>query len=195
MSSYSRIGFFFIVIFLTFGCAKQSSVTKKVNDYKEDLFIFLALDSQHTNALRDSAFYYYELYKLNQNEYYLLKAIFNSFKAQDFEMMKNLSRLGLKNYPSKKELFTKELIISLFSLKEFPEAIELSKFLLNKYPSYNNYEIVANVYYAKKDYQNALKYYESSYSIKQNENTLISLTNVLYSYFYDDVIFLMQSSN
>ena len=167
---------------MTFGCAKQPHSAKKGVDYKEDLFILLALDSQNINAPRESTFYYHELYKLNKNQDYLLKAIYNSFKAQDYFMMKKLSREGLANHPKNEELFLKELIISLFSLQEFSEAIKKSKFLLKKYPNYDNYEIVANVYYAKKDYQNALKHYESSYSIKQNENTLIKLTNILYSY-------------
>jgi tetratricopeptide (TPR) repeat protein len=39
-----------------------------------------------------------------------------------------------------------------------------------------------DIYYASKEYSNSLKYYESAYTLNQNQQTLVKLTNILYSY-------------
>lgn len=58
----------------------------------------------------------------------------------------------------------------------------ISNDLLDNEKSAKNYGIMAGIYYAKEDYKNALKYYESAYAQDQNEQTLLRLVNILYSY-------------
>ncbi len=183
MSSYSRIGFLTVILFLTLGCAKQQGVSeqKQINP-KEDLYMLLALDSETQEQTFKSSHYYQELYKLNKKQEYIIKAIGYSFKDKNYSQMETLSNQAIIDFPKSKEYFTKQLIVSMISLNKLDVALEKSLELLKVYPTAQNYEIVANVYYAKKDFQNSVKYYESSYVQKQDENTLVKLTTILYTY-------------
>lgn len=183
MSSYSRLSFIFIIVFLTLGCAKQNNIYEnhKIN-FKEDVFILLALDGQQRSKYKTSAFYFEELFKVSNNENYLKQAISSSFKSKDYENMEKLSLVALKKFSKSDEYFTQQLVISMISLNKLDEALDISLELLKKYPTSVNYEIVANGYYVKKDFSNAARYFESSYSINKNEKTLMLLTTILYSY-------------
>ena len=185
MSSYSRLAIIFVIlIFTSIGCAKQynhTSLKKKIN-YQEDLLLMLALDSENTKKYNYSFEYYKRLYKLSHKVIFLKKAIAYSYKIKKFKEMLTLSQSGIDSFPVEKEYFTQQLIIANLSNKNIDEALKDAKKLLAKNKSIVNYEIMANVYYAKGDYKNSLKYYESSYAQNQNELTLLKLTTILYTY-------------
>ncbi len=174
MSSYSRI----ILLSLVFSI----STLQAAPSYKEDLNIMLALDSEKKKNSLDSFRYYSKLFKDTQNQAYLKKAIFYSYKAKKFEDMYDLSQKAIKIFPKYQEYYFQQKIIALLSLAKTKQALKEAKILLKKYPNATSYEIIANVFYAKQDYKNSLKYYESAYTINQNEKTLIKLTTILYTY-------------
>jgi len=173
MSSYSRLIFFTLFLFTSIGHASED---------KEDLFIMMALDSEKTQKPLDSFNYYNKLYKNTQKQDYLKKAIFYSYKAKKFNEMDLLSQKAIKEFPKYEEYYTQQVIIALLSQAKTTKALKIAKQLIKKYPNATSYEIMANVFYAKEDYKNSLKYYESAYAINQNEKTLVKLTTILYTY-------------
>lgn len=181
MSSYNRsIILTFILLFSSLGCANQNDITK--SNPKEDLYIMLALDSEKNSDYQNSFKFYNKLYTLTQKESYLKKSIEYSFRSKHFKQMYTLSQIALDKFPKNKEYFWHQLIISLHALNKTPEAIIEAKKLIKEFQTSQSYELLANIYYASKEYQNSLKYYESAYTLNQNEKTLIQLTNILYSY-------------
>ena len=173
MSSYSRLIFFILFLITT---------TSHATEEQEDLFIMLALDSEKKQKPLESFKYYNTLYKKTLKQNYLKKAIFYSYKAKQFNEMYLLSKVALKEFPKYKEYYYQQMIIALLSQTKTTQALKVAKKLIKKFPNATSYEIMANVLYAQKDYANALKYYESAYTINQNEKTLIKLTTVLYTY-------------
>ncbi|MEA3289991.1 MAG: hypothetical protein U9Q04_07425 [Campylobacterota bacterium] len=180
MSGYSIIGIICGSVLFFSGCVNQPEV-KRVNQ-KEDINMLMAIDSQIHNRSDLSLKYYHELYKITGNEQYLINTINYSFEQKEFELMKKLSKEGIENFKDEHIYFKRQLIVSLVGLKDYDEAVKKAKEILNKYPTPQNYEIVANTYYSKKDYKNALSYYESAYTLEQNESTLIKLAVILYTY-------------
>jgi len=173
MSSYSRLILFTLFLF-TANC--------HATEEKEDLFIMMALDSEKTQKPIESFDYYNKLYKNTQKQDYLKKAIFYSYKAKRFNDMYLLSQKAVNEFPEYQEYYTQQIIIALLSQNKTTQALKVAKKLIKKYPNATSYEIMANVLYAKEDYKNSLKYYESAYTINQNETTLVKLTTILYTY-------------
>jgi predicted Zn-dependent protease len=174
MSSYSRIILLTLFLF--------TSLVKASSENEEDLFIMLALDSEKKRDVLKSFNYYKTLYKDTNSQEYLKKAIFYSYKAKKFEDMYELSKKALVIFPEYTEYYYQQVIVALLSQNKTTEALKQAKILLKKYPNATSYEIMANVYYAKENYVESSKYYESAYTINQNENTLVKLTTILYTY-------------
>jgi len=173
MSSYSRLIFLTLFLFISSAYATEE---------QEDLFIMMALDSEKKQKPLESFSYYNKLYKKTLKEDYLKKAIFYSYRAKKFNDMYLLSQIAVEKFPKYAEYYTQQIIIALLSENKTTKAMEVAKKLIKKHPNATSYEIMANVFYAKEDYKNSLKYYESAYTINQNEKTLIKLTTILYTY-------------
>jgi len=173
MSSHKRLIFFTLLLCISLLQAKNDN---------EDLLIMMAIDSEKSHKSIDSFNYYNELYKSTQKQDYLKKAIFYAFRAKKFTQMYVLSKKASTIFPKYHEYYSQQMIIALLSQTKINEAFPLAKKLLKKYPNATSYEIMANVLYAKEDYKNSLKYYESAYAINQNETTLLKLTTILDTY-------------
>ena len=174
MSRNSRLIFLTIFLFFSGALAQDKS--------QEDLFIMMALDSEKEQKTLESFEYYNKLYTTTQKENYLKKAIYYSYKAKKFDKMHSLSKKALTTFPEYEEYYYQQIIIALVSQNKTTQALKEAKKLLKKYQNATSYEIMANVLYARKEYDSALQYYESAYTLNQNETTLIKLTTVLYSY-------------
>lgn len=184
MSGNSRLIFSILVVFLSFGCASQQKALPQKHDYKVDLNILMALDSQRQYDHKSALKYFKKLYAQTNKKRYLLNSIKYCFLLKDYMQMEELSKEGLEKFKDKNDqsIFMVQYILSLTSREKFNEALFAANDLINNEQSSKNYEIMAGIYYAKKDYKNALKYYESAYAIDQNENTLLRLVNILYTY-------------
>lgn len=183
MSGNSRIILLAFIIFLSVGCAKQQELSY-IDKQKADMYILMALDSQRQYDHKSSLTYFKKLYELTNEKKYLLNSIKYCFILKDFPQMEQLSKKALEKYKSKedREYFMVQYILALSNQKKYNEALIISNDLLDNEKSAKNYGIMAGIYYAKEDYKNALKYYESAYAQDQNEQTLLRLVNILYSY-------------
>ena len=155
MSSYSRIIFFIVLLFSSVSCAKQQNNTTLFQvshlNQKEDLYILIALDNEERKNYDNSFKYYHKLYTLAKTEVYLKKAIFYGYKTKKFKLLSSLCIDALKQFPKNKEYYTQQLIISLLSQNKIKKALKKALILLDQFNNSTNYEIVANIYYAKKD--------------------------------------------
>ncbi|MEA3512350.1 MAG: hypothetical protein U9R37_02015 [Campylobacterota bacterium] len=175
----SNIRLITITLFLLFSISEAKTTIK---DTQEDLYIMLALDSEKAQDYPYSFVYYNKLFKISETENYLKKAIFYSYKTKNFKTMVKLSNIGIDKFKENKEYYTQQKIISFISQNKTKQALADAKVLLKEFNNATNYEIIANIYYAKEDYKNSLTYYESAYTKNQNEKTLLKLANVLYTY-------------
>jgi tetratricopeptide (TPR) repeat protein len=182
MSSYSRIVLLFVLLVTSIGCANQSYAFKKQIDPQEDLYIMLALDSEKNLDFKNSLKYYQKLYEKSPTKTYLKKTILYAFKAKQYETAETLSLKAIEKFKKDEEFFTHEYILALTFQKKYQKALQKAKELLTKYKNPASYELIANIYYNQKDYKNALPYYESAYAGNKNEDTLVKLTNILYTY-------------
>lgn len=182
MSSYSRIIFYTLIFFSFIGCTNNPTKDNIIAQQKYDLKILVALDSEIHSDFVSAKVVYQNLFEQTHKKLYLKKAILYSFKSNDFDTMYKLSLSGLKLFPQDKEYFSQQKIVALISLDKLDEAIKLAYDLLKEFKGANTYEVLATALYAKKDYKNALKYYESAYAKKQTKDRLLKLTAILYSY-------------
>jgi len=170
------------MIFGSCGCAQQPLTSKFKNDYRVDLNMLVALDSESQQNYPQAYIYYKNLFDMEPNELYIKKMISFAFLSGDYENMIDLSIKGEDLYKNNTTYYKKQIIIAYIKLKKYPQALTIALDLLKDQPTVLNYEVVANVYYGMEDYKNAIKYYESSYAQNQNSQTLLKLTSILYGY-------------
>jgi tetratricopeptide (TPR) repeat protein len=180
MSSYRNAIIFFTFIILLSGCVNTLNQPQKP-DYKQDLTILIALDSEKNQDYAKSFTYFYDLYEQTGKEIYLQKALFSSFQLKDYETAEKLSLKAIEKYEDNRG-YILEYIIALTSQKKYDKAIEVAKKLLKNEQKSDIYELIANIYFQKQDFPEAVKYYESAYANNQNDKTLLKLVNILYTY-------------
>ncbi len=180
MSSYNKI-VFILLVFIFVGCTNNQQLVKQNNTAQEDLYIMMALDSEIKSEKENSLKYYTKLFKIVNKEYYLQKIILYTYELRDYQSMILYAQIGIKNFDND-EAYIRQIIVGNLGLKQYDTALSEARKLLVNYKSIENYEIIANVYYAKSEYNNAVKYYESAYQKNQNSQTLLKLTTVMYTY-------------
>ncbi len=179
MSSYSRL--VFLTLFIFTGCS-NAAMTKISQSNSDDYMIMMALDYElHQNVKQSSKLYTKLYYKTKSNEY-LQKAVTQSLIAKDYKTTYKLCTENLDKRPETNERFYRLAVISSLQLLKLDDSLRLAKILLKKYNNILNYEVIANVYYARAEYKKAIEYFESTYAKNQKANTLVSLVNILYSY-------------
>jgi tetratricopeptide (TPR) repeat protein len=173
----------FILLISSIGCAKQNQTLLKNNtNHQEDLYIMLALDSEKNLDFINSYEYYLKLYKLTHKKDYLQKSIVYSLKMNKYQQTADLAQEAIKRFPENKVAFMQQYIVALTLQGKYDQALLGAKDLLKEFPTADSYEMVANVYYSMKEYQQAIQYYESAYAKNKNEDTLAKLTDILYNY-------------
>ena len=182
MSSYKR----FISIFILFLSLNLfSNDIKKIDTFRESLYILMALDSELNKNYYSGALLYEDVYKSTNNYEYLLKSL-SLYRAENrYKDIAKLLKNNINKYKNdniKNEYLSREYIISLIETKNYEEALLKSKELLKTNNNPRNYALVGDVYYKLKSYNHAITYYESSYASKQTVSTLLPLVDILYSY-------------
>ena len=177
MPSYKKIviSFFFTVIL----CSNINAA--KIYEY-EDRDILFAIEYENLNDYLRAKNTYLRLFENTKNSEYLLKYLRISLFRSEFKDAKKFSLKYLDKKSSDYEQVLRVYIISLINLKEFNTALKYSKDLLKENKSSLNYEIVANVYFAKREFLNAVKYFESAYIENNSSEVLFNLVNILYAY-------------
>ena len=162
------------------GC--MGAHTPYQNNNKHDTLILVALDYELAKEYKNSSKIYIKLHKLTNNEEYLNRAISQIILSKDYKLLGDICKDNLGKYPKSNERFYRLAIMSSLQRLKLDEALKLAKDLLKKYNSTMNYEILGNVYYARGNYKEAVKYFESAYASNKKAQTLISLVDVLYVY-------------
>lgn len=184
MSSYSRLIIFGVVTLGIMGCFNDSIIAKSkksIDTEKTDFYSLVAIDSEYNNDYKNSLKYYNKLYSLTSKEIYLSKIVKYSYKVKDYNSMYKISKLAISKFPKKAEFYKRDSIIALVSLGRLDEALVLGKELLSKNKSNQNYEIVANIYYAIGDYNKSIEYYKKVYEKTKDGKILLKLAEILYS--------------
>ena len=183
MPSYNRLIIIIVAIFLFGGCATTQTKLQTIKQLQQnDLDILLALDYQYKKQYKKATKIYTKLYNSTKKDIYLKRAILLGYKSKQYNKVISLANIGIKTFPKDYQYYTQQKILAFIELKQLDKAKQLSQQLLTKYPTSLNYEIIANIFYNQKDFKNSAKYYESAYAKNQNLNTLLRLTDILYTY-------------
>lgn len=175
-----------IILFAFVGCAQTSVAPlpeKQANTFEqEDEYILYAIEYTNQGKYDMSRDLYFELFEKTKKYEYLLQSLRFSLEIKDFEFAKENSQKNLnKNVKEYEELY-RIYIVSLINLYEYDEALKHAKILLKQIDNIINAELLGNVLYIKKDYYEAVGYFESAYSANGNPNTLLNLVNILYTF-------------
>jgi len=180
----SRYYSFILVVFLLVGCSTKEVVvtnesTKKVFE-EEDNLILQALDYQQNGDYVNARKIYHSLYEQSQKKIYLTEDAGLAFILGD-EDAKNLIMQGIKKYPEEKN-FNRLLVGQLVKERRYEEAEKEILKLIEFDKSVQHLSIAGNLYLQMKQYDFALKYFESAYKQEQNEDLLLNIVELLYRF-------------
>jgi len=175
VSCYKR----YLVIFVFITSLLSNELDKNFN---EDLYILYALEYEKQGKTNESRILYEKLFENTKNYEYFIKYLRASLATGNFKDIIKKVQPHLNKDIDEQELILRIYCVSLLNLNETDKAMVVAQRLLKEYKSALNYEVLANVYFVKKDYEKAASYFESSYSMNNDSNTLFNLVNVLYAY-------------
>jgi tetratricopeptide (TPR) repeat protein len=179
MFSHIRLVFSILLVFTA--CSSSKLYVSSV-DNKNDTLLLMALDYELREKIDKSAKIYLQLYKITNKQEYLQKAITQSLMAHDYKTSLALCKQNIDKSSLEDENFYRLAIVSALQLELLDESLDLGKKLLKKYNNMINYKVLGNIYYTRGEYLKAVEYFESAYASDAKGKTLISLTNILYSY-------------
>lgn len=208
MSSYSRFIVSILFLFFLTGCNSVNSIQQQVSqenlikkDFKykefeqEDKYVMFALESDRQGYKRDARDLYKKLFEETLKEEYLLEYIKLSFSLKNYD---NVIEIVDDNYSTldfKKVDIKKIYILALMQKGNFDKALEETNSLIKLEDLDKNYELLANIYIQKAQYQEAKRVYEENYKKNFNDSFVIGLTSVMFSYLDEksDAINLLES--
>ena len=167
--------FYFVLIFSSNSFAGQKYLY-------EDIDIMSAIEYENTNNYDNAIKTYLKLFKNTNKGEYLLRLVILNLRIKDFKKVDFYSDFNKNENSKYYEEILRIKVLALINLQKLSIALKYSKVLLSKDKNEINYEIIANVYFAKKDYKNSILHFESAYAIKNSSESLFNLVNVLYAY-------------
>ena len=184
MSSYKNYFLTICVVFLLLGCSTTMSSSGPSIDTKlfekEDELIVYALEYEKVKSYDKSIEIYKQLFNKTNRYIYLTRALRLNFEQKKYEQIISLAQNNIDENSSEHENILRIYINALSKMKKYDEALKNAKALLSVYNNARNYEIIGNVYYLQKEYQQAVNYYESAYATDYKPKTLLNLVNILY---------------
>lgn len=179
----SRYYSFIVVFFLLVGCSTKEVVftetTKKVFE-EEDNLILQALDYQQRGDYANAKKIYHVLYDQSQKKDYLTEEAGLAFVLQTQDAAALIDE-GLRKYPEEKN-FTRLHVGQLVKEKRYEEAEKEILSLIGTDKTVQHLSIAANLYLQMKNYDVALKYFESAYKLEPSEELLMNMVEVLYRF-------------
>lgn len=180
----SRYYSLIIVLFLLAGCATKEVVvtnetTKKVFE-EEDNLILQALDYQQNGDYVNARKIYHTLYEQSQKKVYLTEDAGLAFVLGDPDA-RDLIMQGIQKYPEEKN-FNRLLVGQLVKEKRYEEAEKEILKLIAYDKTVQHLSIAGNLYLQMKEYDLALKYFESAYKQEQSEDLLLNIVELLYRF-------------
>lgn len=197
MSSYKNSLIFSIVLTIFTGCSintfdlkvkeeQKSFSTVNIKEYElETPYTMFALEYENQGRFNNARTFYKELYENTNNLEYLEKYVALSFHLKDFKSVENI--IDEKVLSELKNTKYEESILRLFSfslvkLRKDDKAIEIAKNVLLIDNSDLNHELLGSIYLEAKRYQEAYMQFKQSYDDTKSATTLLTLTNLQYSF-------------
>lgn len=191
MSSRSRYLIFFIFTFIFIGCNTTPAVSNKIiiqnniqpSKYeKEDLDILLALDYQNNSNFSKSSEQFEKLFKKTKNPEYLLELLIDLHELKEYEKIVDLIENNEKIFPLYQNKFDTLLVEAYMNIEEFQKANNLALNLYENDQSVSNSDLVAQTYYALKNYDKSYEFANKSYKRVPNEERVLNLSNLLFKH-------------
>ena len=179
--SWYRIIIFYIFIFFIVGCANNQKIEigKKAFE-EEDNFIIKGILAEETNRTK-AINIFQNLYKQTDKYVYLKKIIELYFTEKEYNKTIQLVDTYIKKYPNHNNII-KWKIYSYLKLNQIDTALKTMKKTLDKNRDLELYKIMAYLYLRKNNYQEAIKYLKSAYSISHSSAVLSEMGDIFFKY-------------
>ncbi|MCP4971878.1 MAG: hypothetical protein GY932_14940 [Arcobacter sp.] len=187
MSSYKRFIIFCFLIFSIFGCSQsQSNFINNAQKYKyfslEDQYIMFALEYYRLDKKTKSRNLFLKLYDNTLKEEYLLEYLNISYNLKKYDDIIKKVNLSKKTISNNYNNIFRVYILALIENKKYDEALLEAINLIEKFELDSNYDLLANIYFNKKNYDKAKELYKKVYKNNLSANSLMNLVNVMYIY-------------
>ena len=176
---YWYSGIIFLILLFS-GCAKQPEIGKKYFPEEDKYIIQAIFDEEHnlSKAINDYKF----LYNKTDKYIYLKKMVALNFGNKEYNKTIELSNQFEKQFPDKIAEVIKYKIFAYLKLKKPKIALKIGKELLKKKRDISTYKLVAYIYLEQKQYNKAILYLKSAYSISHDENILVEMGDIFFKY-------------
>jgi len=214
MSSYKKYITLFSICIAIGGCAVDKSknpttiikpTTKNINIIEnnttydqENLDILLALEFQNKQDYKNSSYYFEKLYNNTNKPEYLLELLVDLYDINENDKIIDLIKNNITKHPSINDKLNMLLSQTYLKSKKYDEALKIAKKLYIKKQTVNTAELLAKIYYGKKEYRKAYKYTLEAFNINPSTNRALSVTEILYKKLNktnDAIIFLEEYAN
>ena len=195
----SRYFAFIIISTLLFlgGCSLKTidqSASQGESFPGEDLLTLQALVNQQNMHYEKAIALYEELFDKSQNIQFLKEALKLSFLPNQEKTLERLLPKALKFAPKNPDIVRMKVGL-LLNKKELEEAKKLMIELLEYDKDSRNLTILGSIYFYQKQFDLALKYYDSVYKKENDEATLLKIVELLYTHLdrKDDAISYLET--
>lgn len=186
------------VIFLIFvGCAQKETPSAAIGSKSfesEDELILRALDYQQNDEIEKALDLYKTLYEKSGKIHYIIEAAKRSLATNNDAATKTFLQIATKHNANNPEL--KRMWIGYFiHTQQYENAKNEILDLLKIEKSAQNLTMAGSVYIQSKEYDLALKYFESAYQIEQSDFMILRITDLMYDYLErkDDAISYLET--
>jgi len=169
---------------------KVDNIDVKVDnkiDYQEifqkDLYTILALEFHKLQDYNSASKMFEKIYKIDNSYIYMIQVLKNSVLAKQYQYMLDFIQNEQSLYKDKQLdeiLFFKALAYK--NLNKYDKSIEILQKLLKNEKQTKYYQLIAEIYYEQKNYQQSARYYESSYLYNKNIVALLKLSDILFAH-------------
>lgn len=147
----------------------------------EDLMSLQALMLTKDGKTDEAIKLYREIYKRNNNILYLKEAIKIAYIQNEFKKVDEMLPYALKNSPNDTDL-KRIKVASLIQNEQYNKAEELMIELIKNEKTALNLNVLGSILFLEKKYSQALAYYESSFQLENNTQTMLKIVDILYGF-------------
>ncbi|MEV9615717.1 tetratricopeptide repeat protein [Aliarcobacter butzleri] len=191
MPSYKKIIIFCLFLTTIFiGCSiKDSNLENKehTNNFRkveiknfdlENYYIMYALELEEQKMYINARDMYIKLFENTNNYEYFVKYLAITTQLGEYDLVKQqVSKYLLENI-KEEEIILRLYSYSLFKLNEMDKATQNAKILAKKYENAMNYELLATIYLANKDFINAHDSFENALKFEDSSGIVVTLASL-----------------
>ncbi|DAB34955.1 MAG TPA: hypothetical protein CFH82_02715 [Sulfurospirillum sp. UBA12182] len=148
---------------------------------QEDFYIMKALEHQHMGEYDQAIETYNTLYEKSSKTNYLIEAAKISFLTNNNAKTSLLIQKALEVEPTNSDLLRIKIALLMKENKVIEASKDIEK-LLQIEKNSRNLTIAGAIFFQLKSYELSLKYFQSAYKESLDENVLLNMVDVLYSY-------------